>query len=77
MLVSPVAGTDKRAIPSVQSVLAVSIPPRCALNDATPSSLANPTNMHKKAAITVNPPFINITVAMYDIKIILVFISMF
>jgi len=28
---SPVAGTDKRAVPSVQSFFAVSIPPRCAL----------------------------------------------
>ena len=57
--------------------LAVSIPPRCALNDATPSSLGNPINMHKKAAITVNPSFVNISVAMHDIKIILVFIPMF
>jgi len=31
LLYSPVAGTDKRAIPSVQSFFAVSIPQRCAL----------------------------------------------
>jgi len=32
--ISLVAGTDKRAIPSVQSFFAVSIPPRCALQES-------------------------------------------
>ena len=30
-IIGPVAGVDKRAVPSVQSCFAVSIPPRCAL----------------------------------------------
>ena len=41
------------------------------LNDATRSSLGNPPNMQIKTAITGNPSFVNISVAMHDIKIIL------
>jgi len=41
------------------------------LNDATLSSLGNPPNMQIKAAITENLSFVNISVTMHDIKIIL------
>ena len=47
------------------------------LNDATLSSLGKPPNMQIKAAITENPSFVNISVTMHGIKIILVFIPMF
>jgi len=46
------------------------------LSDATLSSLGNPPSMQLKAAITENP-FVNVSVTMNDIKIILVSIPMF
>jgi len=42
------------------------------LNDVTLSSLGNPPNMQFKASITENPSFVNISVTMHGIKVILV-----
>jgi len=67
--ISPVAGTDKRAIPSVQSFLLFLFFRGVLfknLNDATLSSLGNPPNMQIKAAITENLSFVDIS--MPDIK---------
>jgi len=47
------------------------------LNDATLASLGNPSNMQIMAAITENLVFINISVIIHGIKIILVAIPMF
>ena len=47
------------------------------LNDATQSPLGNHPNMQIKVAITENPSFVNISVTMRGIKIILVSIPMF
>jgi len=47
------------------------------LNVATLSSLGNTPNMQIKAAITENPSFVNMSVTMHGIKIILVSIPMF
>jgi len=47
------------------------------LNAATLSSLGNPPNMQIKATITENPSFVNISVTMHDITILLVAIPMF
>ena len=47
------------------------------LHDATLSSLVNPPNMQIKAAIKENPSFVNISVTMHDIKIIVVSIPLF
>jgi len=47
------------------------------LNDATLASLGNPRNMQIKAAITENLVFINISVIIHGIKILLVAIPMF
>ena len=45
--------------------------------DATLSSLGNPHNMQIKAAITENVGFVNISVTIHDINIILVSTPMF
>ena len=77
---SPVAGIEKRAIPSVQCFLLFLYlwgELFENLNDVTLSSLGNPPKMQIKAAITENPSFVNISVAMYVIKIILLSIPMF
>jgi len=47
------------------------------LNDGTLASSGNPRNMQIKAAITENLVFINISVIIHDIKIILVSIPIF
>jgi len=47
------------------------------LNDATLASLGNPHNMQFKAAITENLVFINISVIIHGIKIILVSVPIF
>jgi len=47
------------------------------LNDATLSSLGNHSNMQIKASIVENLSFVNISVTIHDIKIILVSIPMF
>ena len=47
------------------------------LNDATLSSLGNPWNMQMKTAITENLVFVNISVTIHGIKLILVFIPKF
>jgi len=47
------------------------------LNDATLASLGNPRNMQIKAAISENNVFINISVIIHGIKIILVSIPIF
>jgi len=77
---SPVARTDKCVIPSVQSFLLFLYLRGVLfknLNDAMLSSLGNPPYMQIKAAIMENPSFVNISVTMHDIKIILVSIPMF
>jgi len=47
------------------------------MNDATLLSLGNPPNMQIKSAVRENLSFVNISVTMHDIKVILVSIPMF
>ena len=63
---SPVAGTDERAIQSVQSFFLLFLYLRDVLfknlHDATLSPLGSPHNMQIKAAITENLVFVSISV---------------
>jgi len=74
------AGTDKRAIPSVQIFLLFPYLWGVLfknLNAATLSSLGNPPNMQIKATITENHSFVNNSVTVHDITIVLVSVPMF
>jgi len=77
---SLVAGTDERAIPSVQIFLLFPYLRGVLfknLNVATLPSMGNPPDMQIKAVITKNHSFVNISVTVHDITIILVSIPMF